>query len=193
MDISYGQITLWNSVSNVLKSEPNCTSHKPRASCQRQLVRGDLVHGICPHAATQSYTYLFTFDILMQDVYNKNMSIYDIPGMEIWVQIMSTMPSPYPELAERIYITSSWEEFDNITKYFLLEKESFFFHVESIISIYYFKIIGNTCSNGWQFNHGRTELGNRERNSLVQIQEASSHPPCFCGRRVSQQQEVASH
>ena len=104
------------------------------------------------------------------------MSIYDIPGMEIWVQIMSTMPSPYPELAERIYITSSWEEFDNITKYFLLEKESFFFHVESIISIYYFKIIGNTCSNGWQFNHGRTELGKRERNCLVQIQEASS--PC---------------
>ena len=120
------------------------------------------------------------------------MSIYDIPGMEIWVQVMSTMPSPYPELAERIYITSSWEEFDNITKYFLLEKESFFFHVESKISIYYFKIIGNTRSNGWQFNLGRTELGKRERNSLVQIQEASSPLPSFCGRRIPEQQEVAS-
>ena len=50
------------------------------------------------------------------------MSIYDIPGMEIWVQVMSTMPSPYPELAEQIYITSSWEEFDNITKYLLLKQ-----------------------------------------------------------------------
>ena len=55
MDISYGQFTLWVSVSYVVKSEPSCTSHKPRASYQSWLVRGDLVHGICPHAATQSY------------------------------------------------------------------------------------------------------------------------------------------
>ena len=52
---SYGQFTLWVSVSYVVKSEPSCTSHKPRASYQSWLVRGDLVHGICPHAATQSY------------------------------------------------------------------------------------------------------------------------------------------
>ena len=58
MAISYGQFTLWVSVSYVVKSEPSCTSHKPRASYQRWLVRGDLQHEICPHAATQSYTPL---------------------------------------------------------------------------------------------------------------------------------------
>ena len=58
MAISYGQFTLWVSVSYVVKSEPSCTSHKPRASYQSWLVRGDLVHGICPHAATQSYSVL---------------------------------------------------------------------------------------------------------------------------------------
>ena len=55
MAISYGQFTGWVSVSYVVKSEPSCTSHKPRASYQRWLVRGDLVHGNCPHATTQSY------------------------------------------------------------------------------------------------------------------------------------------
>ena len=55
MAISYGQFTLWVSVSYVVKSEPSCTSHKPRASYQRWLVRGDLQHEICPNAATQSY------------------------------------------------------------------------------------------------------------------------------------------
>ena len=55
---SYGQFTGWVSVSYVVKSEPSCTSHKPSASYQRWLVRGDLVHGICPHAATQSYMYV---------------------------------------------------------------------------------------------------------------------------------------
>ena len=54
MAISYGQFTLWVSVSYVVKSEHSCTSHKPRASYQRWLVRGDLQHEICPHAATQS-------------------------------------------------------------------------------------------------------------------------------------------
>ena len=55
MDISYGQFTGWVSVSYVVKPEPSCTSHKLSAIYQRWLVRGDLVHGICPHAATQSY------------------------------------------------------------------------------------------------------------------------------------------
>ena len=66
MAISYGQFTLWVSVSYVVKSEPSCTSHKPRASYQRWLVRGDLQHEICPHAATQSYAkYLdLSFNIL---------------------------------------------------------------------------------------------------------------------------------
>ena len=55
MTNSYGQFTGWVSVSDILKSEPSCTSHKPRASFQRWQVGGDLVHGKCPYAATQSY------------------------------------------------------------------------------------------------------------------------------------------
>ena len=58
---SFGQFTGWVSVSHVLKSEPNCTSHKPRASFQRWQVHRGLVHGIYPHAATQSYMLRFIY------------------------------------------------------------------------------------------------------------------------------------
>ena len=61
MAISYGQFTGWVSVSYVVKSEPSCTSHKPRASYQRWLVHRDLQHEICPHAATQSYVSVKNF------------------------------------------------------------------------------------------------------------------------------------
>ena len=61
MAISYGQFTSWVSVSYVLKSEPSCTSHKPSASYQRWLVRGDLEHESCPHATTQSYIFINKF------------------------------------------------------------------------------------------------------------------------------------
>ena len=55
---SYGQFTGWVSVSstNTLKSEPSCTSYKLYAIFQRWQIWGRLQHGICPHAATQSYT-----------------------------------------------------------------------------------------------------------------------------------------
>ena len=52
---SYGQFTLWVSVSNILKSKPSCTSHNLRASFQRCQVHRGLQHEMCPHAATQSY------------------------------------------------------------------------------------------------------------------------------------------
>ena len=55
MFYSFKQCTLWVSVSHILKSEPACTSHKPRASYQRWQVHRGLQHGICLHAATQSY------------------------------------------------------------------------------------------------------------------------------------------
>ena len=57
---SYGQFTLWVNVSYLLKSEPNCTSHKPRASFQRWQVHRGLQHGKCPHAATQSLYIQYT-------------------------------------------------------------------------------------------------------------------------------------
>ena len=52
---SFGQFTGWVSLSHILKSQPSCTSHKPRASYQRWQVHRGLQHGICLHAATQSY------------------------------------------------------------------------------------------------------------------------------------------
>ena len=51
---SFGQFSLWVSVSHILKSQPSCTSHKPRASFQRWQVWWGLVHGKFPHAASQS-------------------------------------------------------------------------------------------------------------------------------------------
>ena len=53
MTNSYSHFTLWVSVSDILKSEPSCISHKPRASFQRWQVWWGLQHGKCPHAATQ--------------------------------------------------------------------------------------------------------------------------------------------
>ena len=70
------------------------------------------------------------------------------PGRDIWKQEMSKLPHPYTELAKRTYITNSYDEFDNITIYRLLGKESFFYLEFTLQNIYYFKITGNTCSNG---------------------------------------------
>ena len=60
-------------------------------------------------------------------MYDRYITIYMPPGMDIWKQELSMLPYPYPELAKRTYITSSYDEFDNITKYHVLEEESFFF------------------------------------------------------------------
>ena len=60
-------------------------------------------------------------------MYDRNLTIYVGPiGWGIYVQVMSKLPSPYQELAERIYTPESWDEFDKITEYDVLEKESFF-------------------------------------------------------------------
>ena len=83
MAISYGQFTGWVSVSYVVKSEPSCTSHKPRASYQRWLVRGDLVHGICPHAATQSYIFSFHIvSILIDAAFQDRACGIDVPDSD---------------------------------------------------------------------------------------------------------------
>ena len=39
---------------------------------------------------------------------------------------MSKLPHPFPKLAEKLYISNSHDEFDNITKYDLLDKESYY-------------------------------------------------------------------
>lgn len=42
--------------------------------------------------------------------------------MEIWKDVMSEMPHPYPELAKKMILTSSEDEYHNIT-YELIQKE----------------------------------------------------------------------
>ena len=60
-----------------------------------------------------------------------------MPGGEIWKQVMLNLPAPFPELAERnLYIPSSWDEFDNITKYHVLEKGSIYFCIQSSFKCY---------------------------------------------------------
>ena len=59
-------------------------------------------------------------------MHDRNITIYIEPGSDIWRQQMFKLPDPFPELAEKFfYITSSYDEFFNITKYQLLEKESY--------------------------------------------------------------------
>ena len=52
-------------------------------------------------------------------------------GFGIYVQVMSKLPSPFPDLAERSYIPSSWDEFENISDYDVLEKVSFYDHLHN--------------------------------------------------------------
>ena len=59
----------------------------------------------------------------IQDVYDRNITIYFGPNMHIWKEIMLKMPHPYPELAERMTIHDSWEMFDLDTEK-VFEKES---------------------------------------------------------------------
>ena len=59
----------------------------------------------------------------IQDIYDRNITVYFGPNMHIWKEIMLKMSHPYPELAERMTIHDSWEEFDlDTVKVF--EKES---------------------------------------------------------------------
>ena len=53
-------------------------------------------------------------------------------GFGIYVQVMSKLPSPFPDLAERSYIPSSWWEYDNISEYDVLEKESLYEHLQTV-------------------------------------------------------------
>ena len=67
-------------------------------------------------------------------MYDRNLTVYPRPfGWEVYLQVMSKLPPPYPELAERSYITDYWDEFDNISEYDVLEKESFYRHLYSTI------------------------------------------------------------
>ena len=58
-----------------------------------------------------------------QDVHELGLVPYKDPGWYIWKQKMEQMSPPYPALAERMVIATSWEEFHNITQFKLLAKD----------------------------------------------------------------------
>ena len=71
---------------------------------------------------------------MLQDVFDRNISIHYPPGMEEWKNMFLDMPYPYPEIANKTYIASSRDEFDNMTKYYILEKGSIqFIFVPSVL------------------------------------------------------------
>ena len=66
-------------------------------------------------------------------MYDRNLTVYLHPYWGMHVDEMSRFPHPYPELAERSYVADSFREFDNISEYDVLEKESFYRHLYSTI------------------------------------------------------------
>ena len=71
----------------------------------------------------QFYQQLY---LTFQDILDKGITPFLQPGAHIWKQTLSLMPSPYPELADKLYLPSSWDEYDNMTYNFTLEKGSIF-------------------------------------------------------------------
>ena len=64
--------------------------------------------------------------MLFQDVYERNITIEISPGMGICIQVMSNLPSPFPELAKTISIPTSYEEYINNRKNIIIEKDSMY-------------------------------------------------------------------
>ena len=73
---------------------------------------------------TKQYYNPFHWTHMYQDVVDRNLNIYNKHGTEIWNQVMRDLPSPYPELAEKLYIAKDWSDFFNISFYHLLEEGS---------------------------------------------------------------------
>ena len=59
-----------------------------------------------------------------EDVVTRGLIPYMHPGTGVWKRVMSKMPDPYPVLAETMIIPTLWEQFDNMSKYNTIEKDS---------------------------------------------------------------------
>ena len=59
-----------------------------------------------------------------EDVVTRGLIPYMHPGTGVWKRVMSKMPDPYPVLAENMIIPTLWEQFDNMSKYNTIEKDS---------------------------------------------------------------------
>ena len=70
-----------------------------------------------------SIKYAYSY-IIIQDVYARNITVFMAPGTEILIQMMSDLSYPFPELVERTYITSSYDEYNTMTETNVLEKDS---------------------------------------------------------------------
>ena len=75
---------------------------------------------------TQHYINYQELYLTFQDILEKGITPFLQPGAHIWKQTLSLMPSPYPELADKLYLPSSWDEYDNMTYNFTLDKGSIF-------------------------------------------------------------------
>ena len=72
-----------------------------------------------------------------QDVYDRSLTpINTSPGSEIQQKEMSLLPAPYPQLAERMHLLSSYYEFINLTRHYIFDKESFSFLCKIRLSIW---------------------------------------------------------
>ena len=137
MAISYGQFTGWVSVSYVVKSEPSCTSHKPRASYQRWLVRGDLVHGNCPHATTQSYTMFQFLKLRMRRIWGRSLTFRTLWHlMNIWPHCPE-LPGPDWPFSNRFLSTHQFPHFCSAMlctthRYFRLFADIFLMNLKTI-------------------------------------------------------------
>ena len=54
------------------------------------------------------------------------MTIYDLPGTNGAWERRKQFGFPWSELAERVYITSNYQDFKNITQNYVIEKESIY-------------------------------------------------------------------
>ena len=81
---------------------------------------------------TLHFTYISMFQY-WQDVHELGLVPYKDPGWYIWKQKMEQMAPPYPALAERMVIATSWEEFHNITEFKLLAKD----RITNSLNIYF--------------------------------------------------------
>ena len=54
---------------------------------------------------------------------DNNITICVLPGAQIWKQFLAQSSIPeYNKLAETIYITKDWDEYDNCTEYLVVGK-----------------------------------------------------------------------
>ena len=69
---------------------------------------------------------------------DNNITLYFGPGMESWKYILSHSSIPeYRKLAETMIITNSWDEFDNYSEHYVIDKGT---HAQLIGYLYQYEL-----------------------------------------------------